>query len=42
MNHWNDLHESFDAALDYIVEKAGGVNVYDITSYHPYPDLLIK
>ena len=35
------MHDSFDDALDYIVTKAGGVNVYDITSYHEYPDALI-
>lgn len=35
------MHDSFDDALEYIVEKAGGVNVYDITSYHEYPDVLI-
>lgn len=39
--HWSDLHDSFDQALDLIVELAGGVNVYDITKYHPYPDLII-
>lgn len=35
------MHDSFDDALDYIVQKAGGVNVYDITKYHDYPDELI-
>lgn len=38
---WNDLHDSFDNVLDYIVEKAGNINVYDITKYHDYPDELI-
>ena len=37
-----DLHDSFDDALEYIVDRAGGVNVYDITKYHEYPDLLIN
>ena len=40
-NLWSDLHDSFDDALDYIVEKAGQVNVYDITKYHDYHDELI-
>ena len=39
---WNDTHDSFDNILDYIVEKAGGINVYDITKYHDYPDILIE
>jgi len=39
---WRDLHDSFDNVLDYIVDRAGGVNVYDITKYHDYPDLLIN
>ncbi len=39
--YWKDLHDTFDNALDYIVEMAGGVNVYDITKYKPYPDLII-
>ena len=38
---WNDSHNSFDNILDYIVEKAGNINVYDITKYHDYPDILI-
>lgn len=38
---YRNMHDSFDDALDYIVEKAGGVNVYDITKYHDYPDQLI-
>lgn len=39
---WRDLHDSFDNILDYIVEKAGNINVYDITKYHDYPDVLIS
>lgn len=39
---WRELHDSFDNVLDYIVEKAGHVNVYDITKYHDYPDVLIS
>lgn len=39
---WEDLHDSFDNVLDYIVQKAGNVNVYDITKYHEYPDILIS
>lgn len=27
---WDWLHDDFDRALDYVVEKAGNVNVYDI------------
>jgi hypothetical protein len=38
---WNDTHDSFDNILDYIVTKAGDINVYDITKYHDYPDALI-
>ena len=41
MSYWDDLHNSFDTALDFIVERAGNINVYDITKYHEYPDLLI-
>lgn len=36
------LHDTFDLALDYIVNQAGGVNVYDITSYQDYPTLLLE
>jgi hypothetical protein len=36
------LHHSFGAILDYIVERAGGVNVYDITKYETYPTLLLN
>lgn len=28
--------------MDLIVEMAGGVNVYDITKYRPYPDMIIN
>jgi len=38
---WRDLHDSFDNVLDFIVERAGNINVYDITKYHDYPDVLI-
>jgi hypothetical protein len=40
--YWRDLHDTFDKALDLIVEMAGGVNVYDITKYREYPDLIIN
>ena len=36
------MHDTFDKALDLIVEMAGGVNVYDITKYREYPDLIIN
>lgn len=39
--YWRDFHDTFDKALDLIVDLAGGVNVYDITKYHPYPNLII-
>jgi len=39
---WNDLHDTFDNVLELIVEMAGGVNVYDITKYRPYPDMIIN
>jgi hypothetical protein len=39
---WKDLHDSFDNILDYIVTKAGDINVYDITKYYDYPDVLIS
>lgn len=29
-NNYDAMHLDFDNALDYIVEKAGNVNVYDI------------
>lgn len=34
---WNALHDSFDRALDMIVDMAGGINVYDLTKYYDYP-----
>ena len=34
---WSDLHYTFDTVLDNIVDWAGGVNVYDFTSYKDYP-----
>lgn len=40
--NWKDLHNSFGEVLDYIVERSGGVNVYDITIYHHYPTLLVN
>lgn len=36
------LHGSFGKILDYIVERSGGVNVYDITKYENYPTILIN
>lgn len=39
---WNDMHNSFGEVLDYIVERSGGVNVYDITTYHRYPSVLVN
>lgn len=41
MSYWKDLHQSFEDALDFIVQRSGGVNVYDITTYQDYPDALI-
>lgn len=38
---WDNLHQTFDQALDLIVSMAGGVNVYDITKYHDYPTQLL-
>lgn len=40
--NWRDMHHSFGKVLDWIVEKSGGVNVYDITKYHNYPTILIN
>lgn len=40
--YWRDLHDTFDNVLDLIVNMAGGVNVYDITKYREYPDLIIN
>ena len=28
--NWAELHDDFDNALEYIVNKAGNVNIYDI------------
>jgi carboxypeptidase C (cathepsin A) len=39
--NWRELHDSFDLALDLIVNMSGGVNVYDITKYRDYPVELI-
>jgi carboxypeptidase C (cathepsin A) len=40
--YWKDFHDTFDLALDLIVQMAGGVNVYDITKYIEYPDMIIN
>jgi len=40
--NWRGLHDSFDNALDMIVEMAGGINVYDLTKYRDYPDEIIS
>ena len=42
LRDWRNLHHSFGLVLDYIVERSGGVNVYDITKYHNYPTSLIN
>lgn len=34
---WSNLHDTFDTVLDNIVDWAGGINVYDFTSYKDYP-----
>jgi vitellogenic carboxypeptidase-like protein len=39
---WRDLHDTFEKILDFIVERAGNINVYDITKYHDYPDIIIS
>jgi vitellogenic carboxypeptidase-like protein len=39
--NWRDLHDTFDLALDLIVNMSGGVNVYDITKYRDYPTELV-
>ncbi len=36
-----ELHDTFDLALDLIVNMSGNVNVYDITKYKDYPVELI-
>lgn len=38
---WKDLHNSFNKVLDFIADRSGGVNIYDITIYHMYPTLLV-
>lgn len=40
--NYTALHHSFGQVLDYIVQKSGGVNVYDITSYNRYPTVLVN
>lgn len=37
--NWKELHDSFDRALDMIVDMAGGINVYDLTKYQDYPGI---
>lgn len=39
-NNYDAMHLDFDNALDYIVEKAGNVNVYDIKIDGDYEELL--
>lgn len=39
---WRELHHSFGEVLDYIVDNSGNVNVYDITTYHRYPTILVS
>ena len=39
---WDGLHDTFDLVLDFIVDSAGGINIYDITKYHDYPTLLLE
>lgn len=39
-NDYDAMHLDFDNALDYIVEKAGNVNVYDIKIDGDYEELL--
>jgi hypothetical protein len=36
-----ELHESFYKVLNTITNGTGGVNVYDITKYEPYPTSLL-
>ena len=36
------MHDTFDYVVEGIAEVAGGLNVYDITKYHPYPTKLIE
>ncbi len=34
---WDALHNSFETVLGLIERYTGGVNVYDLTKYKPYP-----
>ena len=34
------MHDDFDKALEYIVERAGNINIYDIKLDGDYDDLL--
>jgi len=36
-----ELHKSFNKVLNLITTGTGGVNVYDITKYRPYPTALL-
>jgi hypothetical protein len=36
-----ELHDTFDLALELIVNMSGNVNVYDITKYKDYPTEII-
>lgn len=38
---WGDLYNSFYTVLNTIKNVTGGVNVYDITKYKPYPTKLL-
>lgn len=38
---YDNLHDTFDLALDLIVQVSGGVNVYDITKYKEYPTQIL-
>jgi carboxypeptidase C (cathepsin A) len=40
--YYNDMHDTFDDVLEMIVDLAGGVNIYDITSYKEYPTKLLE
>lgn len=37
---WSTLHHDFDHVLNFIVEKAGNINIYDIKEDGVYPKLL--
>jgi len=39
---YNDMHDTFDRVIETIADVAGGINVYDITSYTPYPTQLLQ